>query len=519
MPMHNIPARRLTVRGAMGRFFKYLMFLCLTCLVSMPAIAAETALTDPEGTIFTLWPLIDYRESPKDGFSNLAILGPLIKIQRNREIREISVRPFFHSSSDEKQGSNAAEYLYPVASSETNPSTSRFQMLQLFQTGNSKEEKKDSGDDFGMLFPFYISGVSEKYGKYTSVFPIYGDIYERFWRDEYHFFLFPLYGRTVKNGTTSSNYLYPFFNRIEGDRESGGHFWPLYGQSSKEGVYSKRFVLWPFFMQEKSGLNTENPVDKLFIFPLYTSTDSPELTSRGWLWPFFGYSENRKLHESRKDFLWPLWWTVRGENRHVDSILPFYFNEERKDSSKQWFLWPIYRYDIMDKGTFSQERHRVLFFLYQDRLERWARDGSERRRTSLWPLFMYKRDNKGVSTLTLPALVEPIIDREAIDNSWGPLWRIYVRKWNDSGESAVSFLWNLYWHESRKESLAYELFPLVFHRDNPVRTETSILKGLFSYRSEQGEKRLNLLWLPFGLSWGEKLTDNGIALRNTGESL
>ena len=31
-----------------------------------------------------------------------------------------------------------------------------------------------------------------------SVFPLYGDLYERFWRDEYHYVLFPLYGRTVK---------------------------------------------------------------------------------------------------------------------------------------------------------------------------------------------------------------------------------------------------------------------------------------------------------------------------------
>ena len=43
-----------------------------------------------------------------------------------------------------------------------------------------------------MLFPFYITGRSEKYGPYTSVFPLYGDLYERFWRDEYHYVLFPV---------------------------------------------------------------------------------------------------------------------------------------------------------------------------------------------------------------------------------------------------------------------------------------------------------------------------------------
>ena len=140
-----------------------------------------------------------------------------------------------------------------------------------------------------MLFPFYVSGRSEKYGPYTSLFPLYGDMYERFWRDEYHYVLFPLYGRTVKQGTTTRNYLYPIFAATEGEKESGFQVWPLYGQSAKEGVYSKRFVLWPFYMREQSGLDTDNPTRKLYLLPLYAATDSPKSTSRYYLWPFFGY--------------------------------------------------------------------------------------------------------------------------------------------------------------------------------------------------------------------------------------
>ena len=45
-------------------------------------------------------------------------------------------------------------------------------------------------------------------------------LYERFWRDEYHYVLFPLYGKTVKKGTTTRNYLYPFFSTISGEKEA-----------------------------------------------------------------------------------------------------------------------------------------------------------------------------------------------------------------------------------------------------------------------------------------------------------
>ena len=192
-----------------------------------------------------------------------------------------------------------------------------------------------------MLFPFYISGTSKTYGPYTSVFPVYGDIYERFWRDEYHYVLFPVYGKTVKKGTATSNYLYPFFSTTEGDRESGFQFWPLYGQSAKEGVYSKRFVAWPFYLQEKSGLDTDNPASKVYLLPLYATTDSPMSTSRYYLWPFFGYKSDREGKQEERDYFWPFIRTIRGENRTLDSYLPVYSRDVSKETRKRWIFWPV----------------------------------------------------------------------------------------------------------------------------------------------------------------------------------
>jgi len=511
--------RWMSSEGGMTRFLTLFILMGSLLLLSVPAFCAEKASADNEGTIFTLWPLIDYRESPKEGFSNLGILGPLIKVQKIGAEREIAIRPVFHSSSNEQQGSSATEYIYPFASSDTTPEVSRFQFLKLVQKNSFRKDEKEGGEKDSMFFPFYVSGTSKKYGPYISLFPLYGDIYERFWKDEYHFVMFPLYGRTVKNGTTSSNYLYPFFNVVSGEKESGYNFWPLYGQTSKEGVYNKRFVLWPFFMYENRSLDTENPTEKLFLFPLYTSTDSPEKTVRGYMWPFFGYSEDRKLKETEHDFLWPFLWTVRGESRKVDSFLPFYFNEVRKESSKSWYLWPLYRNDTLTTDTFAREHSRVLYFLYSDSVEHWSKDGSERCRNALWPLYVYKRDNKGLKSFSFPAPFEPILDRDEIERNWSPLWRIYYRKWNDSGDSAASFLWNLYWHEVRNDALSYELYPLLFYRGEPSVKETSILKGLLRYRNIEGEKSLNFLWLPFGFNWGDKLMNKGTAARKEGEKL
>ena len=476
----------------------------LACLLSASVLFAEDAAPGADGgTIFTLWPLLDYRKSPQDGYSNISILGPVFKLQQRGDERETAVRPFFFQTTNRHNKTSSAEYLYPLASSESTPEARTVQLLKVVQSNVYRRNEVGKRDESSMFFPFYISGRSEKYGPYTSFFPFYGDIYERFWRDEYHFVMFPLYGRTVKKGTTTRNYLYPFFATIEGERESGFQFWPLYGQSAKEGVYNRRFALWPIFMKEQSGLDTDNPTDRLSILPFYSATDSPKKVSRSYLWPFFGYTDDIARSEKEVDYFWPFWLTVRGEARNATSLLPFYSEDRGKENLKRWYLWPIYKHEELNSPSFRQERDRVLYFLYSDSRETWPKDGSSRRRTAFWPLFVYNRDPRGVRSLSIPAPVEPVFDKEGIEKNWAPLWRLYQQKWNDHGDSAVSFLWNLYWHEVRGDALAYELFPLVAYRSENRDHDLKLLKGLMRYRNNNGKKSFTVLWLPIGFHWGE----------------
>ena len=478
------------------------VFLSFLFMVA-PLWADEEVKSPEEGTIFTFWPLVDYRESPREGYSNLSLLGPLFKFQQRKDDRDLAVRPFFYRTSNVKDKGAATAYLYPLASSESSPEVSTVQVLKLYQKNIYRKDEEEKQEKGTMLFPFYISGRSEKYGPYTSVFPLYGDIYERFWRDEYHYVLFPLYGRTVKNGTTNRNYLYPFFSTTEGEKESGFQFWPLYGQSAKEGVYRKRFMLWPFYLQEQSGLDTDNPTRKLYLLPLYAATDSPKVTARYYLWPFFGHKQEREGNREEWDYFWPFVRTIRGDTRSLDSFLPFYSRDENKGARKLWYMWPLYKHEETDSAVFRQERDRVLYFLYWDSRESWPKDGASRHRTAFWPFFIFNRDERGIKSLSLPALVEPVLDKEGIERSWAPFWRLYQQRWNDKGDSAVSFLWNLYWHEQRDEELAYEFFPALAYRSGHTSADLKLLKGFVHYRNETGGKSLSFFWLPFGIHWGK----------------
>ena len=92
------------------------LMVSIVCL-ALPASADEAG----EGVIFTFWPLIDYRESPSDGFSNLGILGPLIKIQSQGDEKVVAVRPLFYREEQAKYSTVTTDYLYPLASSDSTP--------------------------------------------------------------------------------------------------------------------------------------------------------------------------------------------------------------------------------------------------------------------------------------------------------------------------------------------------------------------------------------------------------------
>ena len=466
------------------------IFMIIASAVTCTPASAE------EGAITTFWPLFDYRSSPATGYSNLAILGPIFKLERSGSTMKTAVRPLFFNISTPE--SNDSDILYPIASSSSGGETSDTQIIKIYQKHVSRtgtaEEKSDT-----MLFPFFISGQSEKYGPYNSFFPIHGDIYERFWRDEYHYTLFPLYGRTVKKGTTTTNWLYPIFSTVSGQNESGFQFWPLYGQSAKEGVYAKRFLLWPIYTRESLGMDSDNPTENRFLLPFYASSESPQRSSTHIPWPFCGVVKDSKGNVTERDFLWPLWMTAEGKDSSVERYLPFYSESHVKDRTSRWLLWPLYRHESIDSATFRQDKTSLLYFLFSRSDEMWPESGKNRARSALWPLYAWSRDEDGLRTISMPAIAEAVIWNDGVERNWAPLWRLFIARWDDKGNNAVSLLWNLYWQERRGKELAWELSPLISYSSTAGGTDFRLLKGLFGYEEGKEAAILRLFWIPFRL--------------------
>lgn len=426
------------------------------------------------------------------------MLGPFLKYETKGNETEYALRPLFYRAVDD-EGESETDVLYPVFGHQTKDGASSFHFFHLLTYDFGDRESGSRKRSY--LFPFLFYGEEEQ-GSYFAFFPFGGTLYNWFGRDRISFTLFPLYSQTERKGTQVDNVLWPFFAKISGENESGYKFWPIYGASRKEGVYRKKFFLWPIFFSESLKLDSDNPQEVRAAWPFYISKESPERSSSTFLWPFFSKVENRVKGYTVWNAPWPLVRVTKGEKYHGLKILPFYSDETMDVNRQRWYLWPIYKIEEMNTELIQRRRDRVLFFLYSDTRESKWETGGSMRRINLWPLFGY-HSKDGVSLLHVFSLLEPFFPgNESIERLWSPFWRIYQQKWDQQGNQAISLLWNLFWSERQGDMIAWELFPFVeYHKESPENKRLRFLKGLFSYRVDEQGKRLNLFYLPWGLHW------------------
>ncbi len=374
----------------------------------------------------------------------------------------------------------------------------RFQFFQWLSFAGGGTQSGTNVSRF-TLFPIYFqqrSAIPEK--NYTALLPIYGQIKDRFFRDEINFVLFPLYGQSRKRDMVTDNYLYPFFHLRHGDGLKGWQFWPLFGTDHKEVTtrtnhwgdresvpgYDKLFVLWPFFSDQRAGVGGASPAHQQALLPLYSYYTSAQRHSFTAPWPL-GYTHTVDREKKFEEWgaPWPFIVFARGEGKHVDRVWPFYSHGYNATQTSDWILWPIYKYNRLHSDPLDRERTRLLLFLYSDTSAKNTETGARQRRIDLWPLFTSTKDFEGRSRLQLLSLLEPFLpNNTSVQRDLSPLWSIWRAEKNPkSGASSQSLLWNLYRHDQTPET-----------------KKCSLLFGLFKYQSGPDGKRWRVLYIPFG---------------------
>ncbi len=455
------------------------------------------------GRTLNLWPVYDERNDPVERTHTQGGLGPVIESQRalDGSTENFALRPLFHRHEDRQLDRLEWEALYPLMSYSRVGQDWEFQFIQLlnFRAEGSQPQERERRHDF---FPFYLSGTTDTGERYHAVLPFGGRAFNRLGQDEIDFAMFPLYARFVKQGAETRYFPWPLISRTRGEGRSGFRFVPFYGQDRQEGVFEKRFVLWPIFLHQRTGLDEENPEETLTFFPLYVAQRSKPRESTTVLWPLFTYTNDREHRYRQWDVAWPLIRIARGEGRTSNRFLPFYMHEERllqhefllkeMKSTDLAVLFPIY---IRNQDEFPDSlkvRDRILWWLYSDTREA-GRDGSTRR-IDAWPLFRYTRDREGAIQFQTLALLEALMPgNEKIEQNYSPLWALYTYRQNPHGDSVWSFLWSLLRHEETSAGRSIEVLgPLLAYQERDEDAHLSLLGGLFEYEVSHGTRAVRL---------------------------
>jgi hypothetical protein len=396
---------------------------------------------------------------------------------------------------DRSTDSEEFDFVYPIFTLDRFGKDFRWQFLQIFSFAGG-EHQPDAEARRLTLFPLYFqqrSAITNE--NYTAVFPFYGHLQNRLFRDKIFFVMFPFYGQTWKRDMVTDNYLYPLFSFRHGNHLYGWQFWPIAGRERKEVTtrtngfgdvsivegYDDRFVVWPFFLRRDEGIGTDDQKTTRASLPFFSYERSPGRDSTTLLWPLFSKIDDRDNGYKEWQVPWPILEFARGKSKYANRIWPIYGYGYNTNIEGRFVCWPFYTFRRIHSDPFERERTRILFFLYSDAIEKNTETGKFRRRIDFMPFCNDRQEMDGSSRLQVFSLIEPFMPySKSIQRDYSPLWTVWTSERNpNTGASSQSFLWNLFRHDAR-----------------PGSTRFSFLLGLVQYQSGPEGKRLRLLYLP-----------------------
>lgn len=363
----------------------------------------------------------------------------------------------------------------------------RWQFLQLLNS-SSLDKIDDPGLRRFNLFPlFFYQDSTDPAKDFWALFPLYGTLQNRMFRDEAEFVLFPAWLKTRKGTVTTRNVLFPLIHFRDGPGLEGWQVWPLVGHERLEpstrtnvadeveivGGHDKWFGLWPVYFRNRLGIGTENPVTVDAVLPLFYTERSPNRDHTSLMWPFFSWTDNKEEKWRQWNAPFPLVAFARGEGKTLDRVIPFFSVGRTETLTFETYGWPLYRRHRLHTREVERDREQFGVFLYVRLDERNLETGQSARRLDSWPLFTWTRSTEGKERLQVLSVLEPLRRGRGIERNWAPLWSLWRQERDTrTGARSESLLWNLYRRE-RRDGV----------------TKGSILFGLVQYEASSAGRR------------------------------
>src|SRR5690606_586286 len=106
-----------------------------------------------------------------------------------------------------------------------------------------------------------------------------------------------------------------------------------------------RFILWPIYLQQTSGIGSTNTQWQQAVLPLYSIQRSPARDATTIGWPFFSHITDREKKYTEWQMPWPLIVFARAEGKTTSRVWPFFSQAQSSNLQSAFYLWPIYKYN------------------------------------------------------------------------------------------------------------------------------------------------------------------------------
>jgi len=475
----------------------------LTALLAMAALWATGARAEERNG----WPVRVTELDAAGQVEKDQWAGPLVYRQPSEEGTVAGLRPVYARWVDAAGTTREIDVLYPLFVYRVSGEWYRWSIFELINKAGpfaGTEDARDGAQSFD-VWPFYFSrdtGAPES--TYHAFFPIAGTIKSRFGYDELAWTLFPLYGRSEKNGAVATSVLWPFF-RVRQGTVTGWQVWPLYSVREKAGTYREQYFLWPLgwnntYRKPDAPAGTE-PRREVALLPFYSRETEPGLINESYLWPFFGYTDRTTkpaYHEIR--YFWPFLVQGRGDQKEVHRWGPFYTHSVIKGEDKRWVLWPLYREATWADGAVDRTRAQVLYFVYwtEEQRSRANPGAAPAEKTHFWPLYSRWDNGAGRQQFQFPSLVEVFFPgNEQVRANWSPLLTLYRydRKAPDNVRHEV--LWGLLTWRREAERKEFHLGPLLSVNQQAAGKRIALGNGLVGLQRGPAGTGWRFFWFDF----------------------
>ena len=453
----------------------------------------RTEIAGPFWNYETVWDLPKTNQPPAADL----LSPPIGLVPLPEKVVTFGFAPLFSWERYHDVDATSLHILYPAITYARYGTEYRFHIGQLLSWAGG-QEPDGANTKRTTLFPVYFRQRSTDPAlNYTALFPIYGHLQGRLFRDEMHFVLWPLYIQTRKRDMITDNYLVPFVHVRHGPGLTGWQVWPLAGAEHQTphtvtnrfgpqiaGGRDNHFLLWPVYFHNNLNTGTTNELHQRVVLPFYAGETSPARDARTYLWPLGVKRTDDRANRYRETAVaWPVAIFGRGETKRTDRVFPLYGRTRTPQKDASFLLWPVFRQEKHFSPVMDSRRTSFGMWLYTDSE---VHDKTRNRiewRHDCWPLFVHRHDLQGNERLQILAPLEPIlVFKEGVRRSWAPFWSLWRAEKNaETGARSQSLLWNLY----RRESA-------------PGVKKCSLLFGLVQYHSTAAGARWRLFYLPAG---------------------